>query len=235
MQPIPQIDVKKLLVAMTTSAFTAPCVNAARRLVEQAGHQLLEFSATGAGGMKMEALIKERRVHGVLDLTTMELASHLVGGPMSAGPDRLTAAGTKGVCQVLSLGGLDMVDFGPTVSDKLKDRLNFQADGRMLLRTSPTENDQLGREIAEKASAARGPTALLVPLRGLSALDKEGMPLWSPASDQALFQSLHNWMAPQVQIVELDFHINDPEFADAAVRILLKMLLSTPMSKQGGS
>jgi uncharacterized protein (UPF0261 family) len=93
-----------------------------------------------------------------------------------------------------------------------------------LMRTTPDENDRLGKEIAEKASAARGPTALLVPLRGVSAIDREGQPFWWPEADRALFQSLRNWVGPQVRLVELDHHVNDPEFAAAAVRILLGLM-----------
>jgi uncharacterized protein (UPF0261 family) len=93
-----------------------------------------------------------------------------------------------------------------------------------LMRTTPEENDQLGKEIAQKASAARGPTAVLVPLRGVSAIDKEGGPFWLPQSDQALFQSLRNWMSPHVRLLELDMHINDPAFAEAAVRTLLELV-----------
>ena len=92
------------------------------------------------------------------------------------------------------------------------------------MRTTPEENDQLGKEIAQKASAARGPTAVLVPLRGVSAIDQEGQPFWWPEADQALFQSLRNWMSPHVQLVELDLHINDPEFARAAVTKLMQFL-----------
>ena len=92
------------------------------------------------------------------------------------------------------------------------------------MRTTPDENDQLGKEIAHKASAAEGPTAVLVPLRGVSAIDREGQPFWWPEADAALFQSLRNWMSPHVQLVELDLHINDPAFARAAADTLLRMM-----------
>src|SRR2546423_15465854 len=92
------------------------------------------------------------------------------------------------------------------------------------MRTTPEENDRLGKEIAEKASAARGPTAVLVPLQGVSALDRAGQPFWWPEADAALFQSLRNWMSPHVALVELDLHINDPAFAGEATRRLLGMM-----------
>jgi uncharacterized protein (UPF0261 family) len=206
---------------------TTPCVEAARALLEQNGYEVLVFHATGTGGMTMESFIADGLVRGVLDITTTELADERVGGILSAGRDRLTAAGLGGVPQVISLGALDMVNFGPpdTVPDKFRGRRFYPHNPTVtLMRTTPEENDRLGKEIAEKASAARGPTVLLVPLRGVSAIDKEGQPFWWPEADAALFQSLRNWRAPQVELIELDLHINDPAFAQTAVHTLLRLL-----------
>jgi uncharacterized protein (UPF0261 family) len=177
--------------------------------------------------MTMESFIQDGMIRGVLDITTTELADELVGGILTAGRDRLTAAGLHGVPQVISLGALDMVNFGPpeTVPQRFETRRLYHHNPTVtLMRTTPDENDRLGKEIAEKASAARGPTAILVPLRGVSAIDREGQPFWWPEADQALFQSLRNWIAPQVELIELDLHINDPEFAESAVQKLLALM-----------
>jgi uncharacterized protein (UPF0261 family) len=215
------------LVTATMFGVTTPCVEVARGLMEHSGHEVLVFHATGIGGRTMESFIADGLVRGVLDLTTTELADELVGGELSAGPDRLTAAALRGVPQVISLGALDMVNFGPraTVPEKFAGRRFYQHNPNItLMRTTPEENDRLGKEIAEKASAARGPTAVLVPLRGISAIDREGQPFWWPEADAALFQSLRNWIGPQVRLQELDLHINDPAFAEAAARTLLEMM-----------
>jgi uncharacterized protein (UPF0261 family) len=92
------------------------------------------------------------------------------------------------------------------------------------MRTTPEENDIIGKEIAEKASAARSSTAILLPLRGVSAIDAEGKPFWWPEADQALFASIRNWVSPGVDVIELDLHINDPLFAAAAAERLLRMM-----------
>jgi uncharacterized protein (UPF0261 family) len=218
----------KPLLAATMFGVTTPCVEAARALAEQAGYEVLVFHATGTGGQTMEAFIRDGLVRGVLDITTTELADELVGGVLSAGPDRLTAAGLRGVPQVIALGALDMVNFGPpqTVPEKFRGRRFYQHNPTVtLMRTTPQENDALGKEIAHKASAARGPVAVLVPLRGVSALDAEGQPFWWPQADEALFQSLRNWMSPHVKLLELDLHVNDPRFAQAAAGELLGMLV----------
>jgi uncharacterized protein (UPF0261 family) len=217
----------KALVTATMFGVTTPCVEAARKLLEAHDYEVLVFHATGVGGMTMEAFIRDGLIRGVLDLTTTELADELVGGVLSAGPDRLTAAGLSGVPQVISLGALDMVNFGPpqTVPEQFRARRFYQHNPNVtLMRTTPEENDQLGKEIAHKASAARGPTTVLVPLKGVSALDAEGKPFWWPEADAALFQSLRNWMSPHIRLIELDLHINDPSFAEMAVQTLREMM-----------
>jgi uncharacterized protein (UPF0261 family) len=217
----------KPLVAATMFGVTTPCVEAARKLVEQAGYEVLVFHATGSGGQTMESFIADGLINGVLDLTTTELADELVGGILTAGRDRLTAAGLRGVPQVISLGALDMVNFGPpeTVPAKFKGRRFYQHNPTVtLMRTTPEENDQLGKEIAHKASAAKGPTAVLVPLKGVSAIDAVGKPFWWPEADKALFDSLRLWMSPHVKLIELDMHINDPQIAEIAASTLLELI-----------
>lgn len=220
-------EADKPIIAATMFGVTTPCVETARREIERAGYEVLVFHATGTGGRTMEAMIADGLIAGVLDITTTELADELVGGVLTAGRDRLTAAAIRGIPQVISLGALDMVNFGPpdTVPERLKDRRFYQHNPNVtLMRTTPEENDRLGKEIAEKASAARGPTAILVPLRGVSAIDKDGGPFWWPEADRALFQSIRNWVSPAVRLIELDQHINDAAFAESAAKALLEMV-----------
>ncbi|MER3417223.1 MAG: hypothetical protein C4297_13590 [Gemmataceae bacterium] len=217
----------KPLVTATMFGVTTPCVETARRLVEAGGYEVLVFHATGTGGMTMESFIRDGLISGVLDITTTELADELVGGILTAGPDRLTAAGLMGVPQVISVGALDMVNFGPpdTVPEKFRGRRFYQHNPNVtLMRTTPEENDKLGKEIAMKASAAKGPTAIVLPLRGVSAIDAEGKPFWWPEADYALFESIRLWKAPRVELIELDLHINDPPFAEAVAQKLLELM-----------
>jgi uncharacterized protein (UPF0261 family) len=218
---------EKPLVTATMFGVTTPCVETARKEMEKQGFEVLVFHATGTGGLTMESFIRDGLIAGVLDLTTTELADELAGGVLSAGPDRLTAASLRGVPQIISVGALDMVNFGPpeTIPEKYRGRRFYPHNPTItLMRTTPDENDRLGKEIAEKASAARGPTAILLPLRGVSAVDAAGQPFWWPEADAALFQSVRNWLSPHVQLIELDLHINDPAFAQAAAGTLLRFL-----------
>lgn len=229
-RPKPVEGIDRPVIAATMFGVTTPCVEIARGILEAVGYEVLVFHATGTGGRTMEELIRDGLLAGVLDITTTELADELAGGILSAGPDRLTAAGLKGIPQVVSLGALDMVNFGPrdSVPDRYKHRLLYQHNPTVtLMRTTPEEMDRLGKSIAEKTSAARGPTCVMIPLKGVSAIDAEGKPFWWPEADAALFQSLRHWIAPNVEVVELDNHINDPTFATACAHKLLEMLKAT--------
>ncbi|WP_254509951.1 Tm-1-like ATP-binding domain-containing protein [Anatilimnocola floriformis] len=214
------------LIAATMFGVTTPCVQHARKILEDAGYEVLIFHATGNGGEAMESLIRDGLVAGVLDITTTELADELVGGILSAGPTRLTAAGEKGIPQVISVGALDMVNFGPreTVPAEFAERLFYQHNANVtLMRTTPEECRLLGEQIARKAAAATGPVEILLPLRGVSALDTAGKAFDDPQAREQLRFGLHA-MAGQVPIVEVDHHINDAAFAELATRRLLELL-----------
>lgn len=216
----------KPLVAATMFGVTTPCVQRAREVLESAGYEVLIFHATGNGGQAMESLIADGLVAGVLDITTTELADELVGGILTAGPDRLTAAGRCGVPQVVSVGATDMVNFGPpeTIPERFRTRRFHQHNPTVtLMRTTADENRKLGEEIARKVAAARGPAALLLPLQGVSAIDRTGQPFDDPAAREALFDAIRIH-AGAVERVELDRHINDSAFAEAAAYKLLDLM-----------
>jgi uncharacterized protein (UPF0261 family) len=220
-------EADKPLITATMFGVTTPCVEGSRKILEAADYEVLVFHATGSGGRAMESLITDGLIEASLDITTTELADELVGGVLSAGPDRLTAAAAKGIPQVISVGALDMVNFGPpdSVPEAFRERRFYQHNPTVtLMRTTPAENDRLGLEIAQKASAAKGPTAILLPLRGVSAIDKEGGPFWWPEADRALFERIRGELSSRVELVELDLHINDPEFARAAAAKMLDLL-----------
>ncbi len=214
------------LVAATMFGVTTPCVQRAREVLEQAGYEVLVFHATGNGGQAMESLIEEGQIAGVLDVTTTELADELVGGILSAGPNRLTAAARKGIPQVVSVGATDMVNFGPrdTVPDEFKDRQFHQHNPTVtLMRTKPEENAKLGAEIVEKVSASSGPVAVFLPLRGVSAIDRNGESFSDKQARNALFDVIREGRA-SFDLFELDNHINDPEFAESMATKLIDMM-----------
>ena len=216
----------KPLVAATMFGVTTPCVERARQTLERAGCEVLVFHATGNGGQAMESLIDEGLIAGVLDITTTELADDHVGGFLSAGPDRLTAAGRAGIPQVVSTGALDMVNFyaPESVPAAFTDRMFYRHNANVtLMRTTPEESARIGAEIARKLAAARGPVSVLLPGRGVSAIDKDGQPFDDPVARRALHDAIRAGLR-EPEVRELDLHINDPEFADAAAHRLLEMM-----------
>jgi uncharacterized protein (UPF0261 family) len=217
--PPVELGEQRPLVAATMFGVTTPSVTAARERLEGLGYEVLVFHATGTGGRAMEALMDSGFLAGVLDITTTELCDDLVGGVLSAGPERLEAAGRLGLPQVVSLGALDMVNFGArdTVPERFSDRnLYVHNPSVTLMRTTAEECAELGRRIARKLSAATGPVALFVPLRGVSMIDAEGQPFHDPEADEALFAALREGVdRERVELIELDCNVNDPEFAAA--------------------
>jgi uncharacterized protein (UPF0261 family) len=216
----------KPLVAATMFGVTTPCVERARELLERAGCEVLVFHATGNGGQAMESLIRDGLIAGVLDITTTELADEHVGGFLTAGPDRLTAAGAMGVPQVVSTGALDMVNFyGPdSVPERFKGRRLYRHNANVtLMRTTAEESATIGTDIARKLSAARGPVAIMLPQRGVSAIDRAGQPFDDPEARRALHDAILAGAAG-LDVTALDLHINDPEFAEAAAGKLIDLL-----------
>jgi uncharacterized protein (UPF0261 family) len=212
------------LIAATMFGVTTPCVTRARAVLEAAGYEVLVFHAVGSGGRAMEALIRDGFFAGVLDVTTTELADELAGGALSAGPDRLEAAGETGIPQVVSVGALDMVNFGPpeTVPEKYRGRQFYRHNPQVtLMRTTREENAALGRIIADKLSRAKGPTTLMIPTRGVSLIDVEGKPFHDAAADAALFAALKANLSAKVKVVEMDTDINDEAFAVRAAETLI--------------
>jgi uncharacterized protein (UPF0261 family) len=232
--PAPELA-DRTLVGATMFGVTTPCVTAARERLESDGYEVLVFHATGTGGQSMEALVADGYITGVLDITTTELADELAGGIMSAGADRLEIAGRLGVPQVVSVGALDMVNFGAidTVPERYRDRLLYRHNENVtLMRTNPDECAQLGRTLAAKLNSATGPTALFLPLRGVSAIATAGDVFHDPAADDALFSAVRADLdTTRVELVELDTDINDPAFAAAMVDRLVTHTRETTGSR----
>jgi len=224
--PIPNPKSDRPLIAATMFGVTTPCVQHARKILEDAGYEVIVFHATGNGGQAMESLIREGLFAGVLDVTTTELADELVGGILSAGPDRLTAAAQMGIPQVVSVGALDMVNFGPrdTVPEKFAGRkFHIHNSSVTLMRTTPEENSLLGQEIGRKLSASTGLAAIMLPRHGASAIDKTGQPFDDPAAREALYNAIRTHHG-QTELIETDAHINDESFSAAAAHTLLTMI-----------
>ena len=211
------------VVGATMYGTTTPCVDRARRWLEDAGYEVVVFHATGTGGQSMEALMRGGHITAALDVTTTELMDEIAGGTLTAGPDRLETAGSLGLPQVVSLGAVDLIAFTPpeAVPAAYLERNVYQHNPMVtLVRSNPEECRRLGEVMADKLGRATGPVTLFVPLRGTSSYAVEGGLFHDPAADRALVESLRVHAGPSLEVVELDTDINDPEFAIAMAQRL---------------
>jgi uncharacterized protein (UPF0261 family) len=218
----------KPTLGMTMFGVTTPCVTAVRQALEAEGFDCLVFHATGTGGRAMEALVEAGLIQGVLDITTTEVADLVVGGILPAGPERFDAILAAGIPFVLSLGALDMVNFGAlaTVPERFRSRrLHVHNAQVTLMRTTRDENQHCARWIASKLNRAETPFCVLIPAGGVSTIDAPDQPFYDPAADAALFEEIESAIqpAPGRSIERLPLHINDPEFAQAIVGAFLNL------------
>lgn len=219
------VEDKHPLVAATMFGVTTKCVTYAKNYLENRGYEVLVFHATGIGGRTMEALINAGFFKGVLDLTTTEWCDQIVGGVLAAGSERCEAAAKNKVPQVVSVGALDMVNFGPydTVPEQFKNRNLYKHNPTVtLMRTTKDENMQIGQAIADKLNMTTNKTSLFIPLKGVSAIDAEGQPFYGPKEDDVLFETLKdNVNRDKIEVIEMNNNINDKEFAEAAAQKLI--------------
>ena len=207
---------------------TTPAVERARKILEQAGYEVIVFHCTGSGGKTMESLVASGQIAGVLDITTTEWADEVAGGVMSAGAGRLDAAAKKGVPAIVCPGCLDMVNFWKpdSIPHKHSERKFYPHNPDVtLMRTDIFENQKLGEIIAAKLNQSCAPVTVLLPLKGISMLDAPGGKFWWPEADAALFDALKKNLRQDIPVIELDCNINAPEFAERCAAALLDNIL----------
>ncbi len=217
----------KPLIAASMFGNTTDCVEDAKKILEEAGYEVLAFHATGTGGKTMESLVESGMIDGVLDVTTTEWADELVGGVLAAGPTRLEAAAKSGVPAIVTPACLDMVNFWApeTIPGKFDGRTFYPHNPNItLMRTNVEECTRLGEILAEKLNASTAAVTVLIPLGGLSVIDSPGGQFWLPEADEALFKAMKKNLRPDIPVIEMDANVNDPEFSRACAEQLLKSL-----------
>jgi uncharacterized protein (UPF0261 family) len=218
---------EKPLIAATMFGNTTRAVEHARKILEENGYEVLVFHATGTGGRTMEMLVESGFFAGLLDITTTEWADEVCGGVLSAGSERLDAAGKVGIPQVVTPACIDMANFWgkDTIPEKYGDRLFYPWNPNVtLMRTNPDENRRMGEIFADKLNAANGPVKIFIPMGGFSELDFPDELFWWPEANQAFVDGLRSKLNPDIPVVMSDKDVNDPEFSGAVAHALLDML-----------
>ena len=215
-------------VALSMLGTTTPGALRIKAVLERRGYEVVTFHQNGTGGIAMEEMIREGAFQGVLDLNLHEIGDRFVGG-LHSDPlrERLEAAGEMGIPQVVAPGSINYAVWGPfaSLSGELRSRKYIIHNPNMtLVRLSPEELRSVGKLTAEKINRAKGPTRVFIPLRGFSFPDRENLPHWEPGGNRAFIESLKAHLHPSVAWVELDAHINDPEFIDPLANAFLSMM-----------
>jgi uncharacterized protein (UPF0261 family) len=217
---------EKKQIGMTIYGTTTPGCMVAKAYLESKGFEVVAFHPNGTGGRAMEEMVEEGILNGVLDMTTHELTDELVGGLHRAGPKRLEAAGRKGIPQVVVPGSIDFIVTGPTgsLSQEYRNRKYIAHNPSItLVKTSPEEMRAIGKIMASKLNEARGPTIVMIPLKGFSYPNRKGETLYDEEGNQAFIETLKENLK-DIQVIEVDAHINDPEFAKEAAQTMEKLL-----------
>ena len=219
---------EKAAIGLTMFGVTTPCVQSVAHALQDR-FDCLVFHATGTGGQSMEKLVDSGLLKGVIDATTTEVADFHMGGVMSAGADRMGAIIRTKIPYVGSCGALDMVNWGAmdTVPEKFQDRQFYAHNPQVtLMRTTPKENDTMGRWIAQKLNQCEGPVRFLIPEGGVSILDSPDGEFWNPEADRALFGAIEEEFAVAAnrRLIHVPHNINDPEFAQALVGNFLEIV-----------
>jgi uncharacterized protein (UPF0261 family) len=218
---------EKNQIGMTIYGTTTPGCMVAKAYLEMKGFEVVAFHPNGTGGRAMEEMVEEGILNGVLDMTTHELTDELVGGLHRAGPNRLEAAGRKGIPQVVVPGSIDFIVTGPTTSlqPEYRNRKYIAHNPSItLVRTSSEEMKTIGKIMASKLNGAKGPTIVMIPLRGFSYPNRKGEALYDEEGNQAFIKTLKENLRG-IKVVEIDAHINDPQFANAAAQTMEELLL----------
>ncbi|MDC0278780.1 Tm-1-like ATP-binding domain-containing protein [bacterium] len=234
------IESTKPALGMTMFGVTTPCVTQIREALESDGYDCLVFHATGTGGRAMEQLVRSDLISGVLDLTTTEVADQVVGGVFPAGPDRFDALIEKSVPLVISLGAIDMVNFGSlsSVPECHQNRILHVHNAEVtLMRTSADENESIANWIAEKLNRGNSSWTLLIPEQGVSSLDSEGQPFHDPTANDACFETLESKLktSSNRRIRRVAAHINDTSFARVALDEFRQLMAVNTQAKSGDS
>jgi uncharacterized protein (UPF0261 family) len=223
------------LVTITSLGNTHPAVTRSMELLRTAGFQVAAFHASGACGSAMERLIRAGAVAGVLELTPHELTEEVVGlgwyQPVESG--RLTAAGEMAIPQVVAPGGTEYLCFGPreSIPVPLRRRATYLHNlSNANVRTSSREMEAVGRIMAERLNAAKGPVAVVLPLKGWSIYGAPGGPLHDAAADRAFVRNLTHGLAREIPVHRLPLHINDPAFADYCCELLRSLMAQRVVS-----
>jgi uncharacterized protein (UPF0261 family) len=215
------------LIGTTTLGGTQICVDRVAKHLSKKGYEFVVFHANGVGGKSMEELIDQGIIKGVFDASPNEVVDHMYGAWSDAGPTRLETAGLKGVPQLVAAGNLDHIIFNSadSIPERFKNHyVHRHGPSIFTLRTQKKDMEEIGKVVAEKLNKAKGPTAVLLSLKGISVLDQVDKDFVDNEANFALFETLKKNLKPEIEVKVMDAHINDESFADEAAEMMYRLM-----------
>lgn len=212
-------------IALTMLGPCEKCASLVRMGLEGAGYQVIGFSAAGIGDRAMETMIAEGLFQGVIDLAPGGVGEHLFGFMRDAGPNRMETAGLAGIPQVISSCSVNhmtpsKLKYKPDFGQRRKYDLDKY---RSWLRLNPDELKAVAETFAVKLNLAKGPVKMIIPQKGWSGVDRPGQPTYDPAEDRVFTDTLKARLNPQIEILEVDANMEEPQFAQAVINLALKI------------
>jgi uncharacterized protein (UPF0261 family) len=215
-------------VALSLYGFITQAAENIKSILEENHFEVIPFHANGTGGMAMEEMMEESYFDGILDLATHELVDAMFGGYCGGiGPQRLVSPEGVDTPRLVVPGGLDsaVLEFDShSIPEQYKDRKIFFYDFRSAIRLTAEESRSLARVLSDKLNQSHNPIKILIPLKGWSEADREGDVLFDPESSHAFCETLEKALKPDVEVRQVDYHINDKEFAQEAADIMISMI-----------
>ncbi|MBW2005558.1 MAG: Tm-1-like ATP-binding domain-containing protein [Deltaproteobacteria bacterium] len=223
------------LVAMTEFHYSDICCKFVKEHLEEKEYKVIPCHAQGVGDRAMDKLLDQGIFDGVVDIVPSGLSEELFGGNRAAGPDRLETAGERGIPQIITPCGFEMISCGPLrrkdsgdplwISRNLANRSCYLHDAyRVQARTNADELRLVAKTVAEKLNKAKGSVKFIIPEKGWSTLSVKGQPLFDPDADKAFADELRKHLKPEIELMKLEVHLNTPEFAMAVVETFDKMM-----------
>jgi uncharacterized protein (UPF0261 family) len=213
---------EKPLIGMSVRGDKTLCANKIKSQLEINGFDVICFHAVGQG-LVLEEMVSKNQIVGVLDLEPAEVSEHIFGGMFGAGPTRLETAGKKGIPQLVGPGGIEFICFpgAKAIPDRFRKNKKREHNPNVIcVFLNEKEIILVAKVIAEKLNLAKGPTAVIIPKKSFGGrgwtIDRELIPVFT--------NTLKRELRSEIEMVEVDAHINDNSFAEAAVDLFLKLM-----------
>ena len=219
---------EKPLIGMSNLGVLTQGTIEAVKYFESKGYEVIVFHAVGSGGRAMEQMMKEGIIGAVFDYAMGEIADDVWSVLRAGGPERLTVAGKLGIPQVLCPGGVEHLGVlvpPNEVPEAFKDhKYVFHSPVVFVPRLNADEIQKVAADICQRLQHTEGKAYFMIPKGGVGLYSKAGGVLYDLESDTAFFNYLKANLPANIEVVERDNYVEDPEFVREAADLLISLI-----------